>query len=473
MGKKIVIDPITRISGLMSLEVEIDNKKIIDARCTGSMFRGFELMLKGRTPFDAPYFTERICGICSTAHSYVATLAVEKALGYTATENQLIIRELIHGSDLIQSHMRHFYLFVLPDYIDGQFGMPSFKTKLVDSRIPKEKTERIFKHYVTSLSISKKAHQMEAILAGKAPHNHGIYPGGVTVVLSEEKRQSFLSLLREIEDFVKYSMYEDTITLGKYYQDYFYIGSSGDNFLTFGMLNGFKDKNLNYVNSSVILDGNNSEVDFNKICESIKSSWYSLSDNNNEECLKQLGKEQWIDNRQKLGAYSFIKAPRYDGKAMEVGPLARMKSCGLYNVPSSTLGRVTARTFEIIKVVEIMKKLMEKVETDMEFFENLKNVGLGEGFAFRDTMRGTLSHYLNIKDGKIENYNIITPSAWNLGPAVPGESKGIAEKALIGTEIKDENNPIEIGRIIRSFDPCISCATHVYIDKKQRDSFIL
>ena len=116
MSEKIVINPITRISGFMQIEVTIEKNIVVDAKTNGHLFRGFEEMLKGRSPFDAIYFTERICGICSTAHGFVSSIAVENALGVQPDNNSNIIRQLMHGCEFLQNHIRHFYQFTIPDY---------------------------------------------------------------------------------------------------------------------------------------------------------------------------------------------------------------------------------------------------------------------------------------------------------------------------------------------------------------------
>ncbi|GIM29052.1 Ni/Fe hydrogenase [Clostridium polyendosporum] len=467
MSKKIIINPITRISGLLSIEVEIENHKIIDARSTGNMFRGFEMMLKGRPPKDATYITERICGICSTAHSYVSTLAVEKAIQIEESENSKAIRDLVHGCDLIQSHTRHFYLFVLPDYISGDWGMPSFRETLADSRIPKAIADKIFSHYVESLEISRKAHDLLAMLSGKAPHNHGIFPGGVTLVLTEPKRVVFKEILQDILNFAREKMYEDTFMISKYYDDYYDKGYTGENFLTFGMINGYSNKELNYVDPAVMLDGKIEPIDFSMIYENIKSSWFRAIDPGQNQDVMNLSDTAWIDDINKQGGYSFIKASRYREQPMEVGPLARMKLGGYYQGKSSVIGRIVARTNEVIQVCELMMKLIDRVKINEKSFISKDVPEKGEGIAFKDTMRGALCHYVSIRNSVIDKYNIITPSTWNLGPSIPGGEKGIVERALINTHIENEDHPIEIGRVVRSFDPCISCATHVFKYKEK------
>src|SRR5690349_13589682 len=111
MVKRIKINPITRISGFMELDVTVENGLVTDARTKGVMFRGFEQIMVGRSPFDAIYLTQRICGICSAAHSVAASLALEDALGIIPTEQGRYLRDIIHGCEFIQNHIRHFYQY--------------------------------------------------------------------------------------------------------------------------------------------------------------------------------------------------------------------------------------------------------------------------------------------------------------------------------------------------------------------------
>lgn len=472
MSIKIEIDPLTRISGLLKIQVNIDNKKIVDARTVGSMFRGFELMLKGRDPLDAIYFTERICGICSTAHGYVSVKALENGLNIKVENNAKFMRDFIHGCEFLQNHIRHFYLFVIPDYIKGPNINPVHNEGLKDYRLPNHIDNHISQHYIEALEYSKRAHEMLALLAGKAPHAHGIYLGGVTSNIDAIKYEELKWKLNSIKEFVKYKMIEDAYTISRYYEDYFKKGNTGRNFLSYGLFDDYEEKELFYVKPSVMINGVRGNLDREKIKENIHYAWYDRVKDQ-----KGLGEnlsieESFVDDREKPEAYSFVKAARYDGHSMEVGPLARMTLSGLYTRGNSTMDRIIARALEAFKLCEIMEGLLERI------MENFKNGIINKfysydipasasGISMRDTTRGALLHSLEIKSGVIDNYAIITPSTWNLGPEALGEEKGVVEKALIGTDIEDENNPVEVGRIVRSFDPCISCATHVYIKGKK------
>lgn len=460
MANKITINPLTRISGFLEIEVEIEQNKIKNAKSSGLFFRGFEKMLKGRPPLDAIYFTERICGICSTAHSMASTLALENILNIQPDENDKMIREFIHGSEFIQNHLRHFYQYTIPDFVRGARIKTSFIAPHNDYRLPERLDKELSKHYFESLRYSRLAHEMIAVLGGKAPHNHGIFVGGVTVNIESAKWIKIKSILSDIKRFVEGMLIPDVYKIAEYYPDYFSNGIGYKDLMSYGLYDSYTDKRAFYVAPGVIINGHYSEFNPDKITENIQNAWYELVNDigsSNDTII--------TENINKENAYSWIKAPRYEGYAMEVGPLARMWLSGNYNGGISTMDRTIARVLEVKKIIEVMEVFLEKIAllpSNQGIYEFVKD-SFERGLI--DTTRGALGHWISVKDQAIQNYDIITPSSWNLSPEDSKGLKGVVEKALIGTVIQDIKNPIEIGRIVRSFDPCVSCATHVFTDK--------
>lgn len=460
MAEKITINPLTRISGFLEIEVEVEQNKIVNAKSSGLLFRGFEKMLRGRPPLDAIYFTERICGICSTAHSMASTLALEDVLGIHPNENDKIIREFMHGCEFIQNHLRHFYQYTIPDFVKGARMESSFIASHNDYRLPEKLDKEISEHYVESLKFSRLAHEMVAVLGGKAPHNHGIFVGGVTVNIESAKWIKIKSILSNIKKFVENLLIPDVYTIAQYYPDYFSNGVGYKNLMTYGLFDSYTDIRAFYVAPGVIVNGQYGTFDSNKITENIHSAWYEAA-SDVESPTDPIVNE----NIHKENAYSWIKAPRYEGYAMEVGPLARMWLSSSYNRGISTMDRTIARVLEVKKIIEIMEVFLEKIELlpsnegRYEFTQEANGKGL------TDTTRGALGHWISVRNQAIQNYDIITPSSWNLSPEDSKGLKGVVEKALMGTVIQDLKNPVEIGRIVRSFDPCVSCATHVFTDK--------
>ncbi|WZL72425.1 nickel-dependent hydrogenase large subunit [Clostridiaceae bacterium 35-E11] len=456
MGKKITINPLTRISGFLEIQVEVENHIVMDAKSSGMLFRGFEKMLEGRPPLDAIYFTQRICGICSTAHSIASAAALEDALRVIPNENDKMLRDFIHGCEFLQNHLRHFYQYTFPDFVNGPKINPIYAPSHKDYRLPENQNKKLSQHYLESIKYSREAHEMLAILGGKAPHNHGVFVGGVTVNMDASKLIKVKSILTSIIAFIEEVMMEDLYTIAHYYSDYFENGRGNGDFMSYGVYDTYQEEVLTYVEPGILLKGKKYPFDERKITENIYSAWY-VGDQDTfspkeEKAEPDVHKEQ---------AYSWVKAPRYDGYAMEVGPLARMWLSGEYTHGISTMDRIIARALEAKKVASIMKKFLSRIILAPANQKVYEIPDKAYGIGLRGTTRGGLGHWLSIKDQKIEHYTIITPTTWNLSSTDSNGVKGVVEKALVGTYIEDIENPVEVGRIVRSFDPCVSCATHI------------
>ncbi|WP_308282438.1 nickel-dependent hydrogenase large subunit [Clostridium estertheticum] len=450
---KITIDPITRIMGPLSIEVEIKKNKIVEAKSGGIQFRGFEKMLIGRQPLDAVYFTQRICGICSTSHGLVASLALEDALKVKPNENGVKIRDFANGAEFLQNIMRQICIFVFPDYVDitlvpGNSGY--------DFRIPKNYSEKINKDYVKALECSRLAHEIIALIGGKVPHTHGVFVGGTTANMDTSKIMRLKSILHSISEFMCKNMVEDISIIAHYYPEYFKIGGGTKNLLTYGLFHDLPNKEMQYVLPSSYIDGEAATLNPKAITESSAFSWYKES--KTTEVPANYPSETDI---KKPGAYTFIKAPRYEGKVVQVGPLARMILSRSYKNSISTMDRLIARVLEGKKLCEKMIIILESIEPIPAVQKKYIIPESAQGVGLCDAVRGALGHFLTIEKGVIKNCDIVTPTAWNLSPIDEMGQHGALESALIGTEIQNIKNPVEIGRIVRSFDPCISCATHV------------
>jgi hydrogenase large subunit len=461
MSKRIVINPLTRISGFMEIDVIIEQNQVVDVKTKGNLFRGFEQMLVGRSPFDAVYFTQRICGICSAAHSMASSLALEDALNIEPMEQGKYLRDIIHCCEFLQNHIRHFYQYTVPDYVKIEQNS-LFQSDHDDFRLPKNINDRISQHYFDSLKFSRLAHEMLAVLGGKAPHNHGVFIGGITTQATAEKVVHIDSILGKITRFIDEKMIPDVYDIAHFYADYFRIGGGDGNLLTYGAFNHYKELGTLYVDPLVSTMESVEAFDERKIQEKIDYSYFKSITNSN-----QANEEVTEPDMDKEKAYSWVKAPRYNGLPIEVGPLARLILSGAYNNGISAMDRTIARALEAKKITEIMKILLQQIIPGVDVQKKYELPELASGRGLVDTTRGALGHWLKIRDKKISFYQIITPSTWDFSTRDDNGFRGTAEEALVGTPIQNPDKPAEIGRILRSFDPCMSCATHVYSPGKQ------
>lgn len=444
---EIIIDPITRISGFMEIQAEAEDKVINTARVEGLLFRGFDKMLQGRPPLDAVFFTERICGICSAAHSYASSLALDAALKLTVSQNDRYLRDIIHGFEFVQNHLRHFYIMQLPGYAKIKVPAVANVTPFTDNRLPEAVNQLLEEHYAMSFEYSRLAHEGQAVLAAKAPHNHGIFAGGVTTQITAYRLEKVKAAIGRLKAFVSTVMKEDVQILAQYYPDYFQMGRSYPYFMSYGVFD-YTDPEISYVNPGVMADGVHYPLQPEVISKQVRYAWF-----NNEDPLE-------VD-RSKPDAYTFIQAARYNGMPMEVGPLARMLISGNYSGGNSCMDRIIARVLETEKVLTIIERLAERVELLPNGQSRFTVPDTAQGIGLIDTTRGSLGHWLNIKGQKIGNYSVLTPTNWNLSPKDDKGVAGVIEKALTGTRINNMQSPVELGRIVRSFDPCVSCATHL------------
>lgn len=480
MSTKIKIDPVTRIEGHLAIEAIVDDGVVKEAKSAGTLFRGFEIILQGRDPRDVNRLTQRICGVCPTSHATASALCLDDAFGLTdkIPNNANLIRNLILGSNFLQSHILHFYHLAALDYVDaaGAIGdvAPFVPRYEGDFRITGDVNAELVNHYVRALDIRRKCQEMLSIFGGKMPHNVAIVPGGVTEQLTEDKITNFLWRLNEIRDFIDNRYITDVIAVAKAYSDYFEIGKGCKRLLAYG---GFDLPTGQLFKSGVVSPELKPDT-FSKenIGEDIKHSWYADSGSGKNPAQ---GETQPAPNKKE--AYSFIKSPRYSGKVCELGPLARMVSNyvqgdevtkklidsvlsefgagvdALYSV----LGRHAARALEAKLVADAMVDWLTALKPGEPTIVEGQIPEQGESVGLTEAPRGSLGHWMTINDAKIARYQVITPTAWNASPKDDKDQPGAIEQALIGTKVKDKDNPFELVRIVRAFDPCLACAVHL------------
>jgi len=456
LGKKIRISPVTRINGFWNLEIQVDGGQITDAWSSGIFFRGLEEILKGRDPRDAAYLTERICGICSSAHAVAASHAIEDALKIEIPKNAVLLRNISFGADLLQNHIRHFYLLTILDFVKGPDRPPFIPRYEADYRLSKPETNRIMESYRQHFELARLTHEMVTIFGGKVPHQHGIVPGGFTTNPTVDKIQKSMGILDLVAAFIDDKLIPDIELLARRYEDYYHIGVGYQNLLAYGNF-AIPGRPGEFVMPFGVYTGGKIEkFDPQKVLEHVHRSWFTQEEPKNP----RVGLTRPEPDREE--AYSWVKAPRYDGKPFETGPIAHLWIKGEYRRGISTMDRLMARALEARMVAGLMRQWLKELEPGQPVFQPYsmpeKEV---EGVGYTGAMRGALAHWVRFKGQKILHYQIVTPSAWFCSPRDREGNRGPIEEALVGTPIADIKNPIEVGRVARSFDPCLACAVHL------------
>ncbi len=426
---------------------------MVKAQNEGTIFRGFEAILEGRDARDAPYLTQRICGICSSAHGLAACRALEDAAGLKLTGSAMRTRNLILGLDFMQNHIRQFYMLMLWDWVAPPPQNPFQGGYTRDFRLSPSLTARFREHHWTGVDHARLAHEALTLIGGKIPHNHGIIPGGVSLVPSGEIARELGRRIKKLAAFVEEIYLPDALRLQEAYPDYMQIGRGRPNYLSHGLYT--EADNSEYSPAGAVLEGLAAGSALSEIRESVASSWYRGKGGHPLQ-----GKT--IPDPDRKGAYSWVKAPRYRGFACQGGPLARQVIKGEHPPGSnSTLERVTARAREALETSRLLRRWLAEINPEEPGYQPFKLPDSGSGVGVTEAMRGPLSHWVTLKGGCIENYQIITPSAWNFSPADEQGTPGPVENALLGTPVEKIDQPVEIGRVIRSFDPCYACTAHV------------
>jgi hydrogenase large subunit len=454
---------VTRIEGHMKVEVVVDTvggvQKVTSAKSSGTMFRGFEAMLAGRDPRDAVHLTQRICGVCPVSHGVASSKTLESAMAVTVTANARLLRNLILGSNFVQSHILHFYHLAALDYINttGILDMAPWSVRYVTSDMVGGTTAtNLVTHYVQALAIRRKAHQMGAIFGGKLPCAPSILMGGVTELTTTSNIAAFRALLTELRTFINTVYLPDVTAVAGIFPAYYQLGKGCGNLLAYGVF----DTNATggkLLKAGRLMGGVAGAFTAASIDEDVKYAYYSSPSNLNP------ASGQTAVQVDKPGAYSYIKAPRYAGAVYEVGPLARMKVNGDYTGGISVMDRIAARAYEAKKVADAMDGWLTQLTVGGSNMVNkqIASTTAGIGIGLTEAPRGALGHWASISGGKISKYQIITPTAWNASPMDDTGKAGPIEQALVGIPVKDAAQPIEVLRVIHSFDPCLSCSVHM------------
>jgi hydrogenase large subunit len=458
----IPLDPVTRIEGHLKVEIEVDVvagvQQVTEARATGTLFRGFETILIGRNPEDAPHITQRICGVCPVPHAVASVEALENAGAATAPDNGRIIRNLVLGANFIDSHILHFYHLAALDFLEGPAMAPWQPSWKADKRFDKATTATLVQHYLTALDMRRKAHEMGAIFGGKLPHTPAIIRGGATAVPKAADITRCRAYLTELNTFVRDIYLPDVEALAATYPEYASIGRGHGNLLAFGVFDLDAAGTSKLLKPGWTFDGNPSvqPIDLTQIREQVEYSWYANTGGNLNPANGVT-----VPQYPKASAYSWMKAPRYKTLPLEAGALSRMWVNGDYQRGISVLDRHRARVLETQKIIGEMAQWLGQIKLGSPAYTNKALPLNAKGVGLTEAPRGALGHWFEMKNGLISRYQIITPTCWNASPRDGSGMRGPLEQALVGTTVANKAEPIEVLRIIHSFDPCMSCAVHV------------
>jgi Ni,Fe-hydrogenase I large subunit len=329
---RIAIDPITRIEGHLRIEVEVANGVVTDAWSSGTMFRGLELILRGRDPRDAWVFAQRACGVCTTVHALASVRAVENALGLQIPRNARMIRNLIAAIQYVQDHVIHFYHLQALDWVDvvsalsadpaataqlagslsdwptnstGNFKQVQAKLKtFVDSgqlgpfangywghpayKLPPEANLMAVSHYLEALDWQRNVIKIQALLGGKNPHPQSYVVGGMAMgvdpnsptALTTRRLSEITELATTAQTFVEQVYLPDVLAVAGFYKDWASIGKGIGNYLAYGDFPQDDSGNPEgfYLPRGIILNQDLSKVEpvvQSSVAETVSHSWYT------------------------------------------------------------------------------------------------------------------------------------------------------------------------------------------------------
>ncbi len=477
-----ILGPFNRIEGDLEVQVEVEQDTITKAWVNTPLFRGFEQMLHGKIPQDALVYTPRICGICSVSQSVAAAQALAATQGLTPCNNGVLATSLILAAENLADHLTHFYLFFMPDFARETYSdKPWFND--INTRF-KAQTGTAAKQVLPARAAFL---HLTGILAGKWPHSLALQPGGSTRPIEAQEKirilttlGSFRTFLQDVvfggeleqltaltneddlqvwaqahadADFSKFLMLSDDLLLEQ-------LGRASDNFMSYGAYN---KTNKQHLFKAGIWQQQFLALNPDDIKEDITHSWLNVQSE-----AKHPYQGSTIPDASQSNGYSWCKAPRLNAQVMEVGAIARQMVDGhplirhlVANNGANVRSRVIARLLELALVLPAMEDWARQLKPKQPFCLPTNMPDEGQGAGLVEAARGSLGHWIRVKNGRILNYQIIAPTTWNFSPRDVNDNPGALELALQDTYVgEDKNASVIIQHIIRSFDPCMVCTVH-------------
>lgn len=494
--RKMLDIPVNRVEGDLELRLEVADGVVVDAWSTGTMFRGFERLLVGRGALDGLVVTPRICGICSTTHLMAAAKALDDVAGAVVPDNGIRLRNLALMVEHVQSDVRHGVLMFLADFANPAHAGHALYDEAVRRYAP-----LAGESVVEAVRETKRIIEMIAMIGGQWPHSSFMVPGGlaygpqVTEMLQcrhvldsyrawYERRILGCSVERwqAVDSLAALDAWLDESAAHRDSEVGFMLrfgraigidrlGAGHGTFLSAGSLDlpaetAAAGRDGMLIPSGFARGTAVEAFDPSVISEHVAASWYA---GDGGGLHPSEGETEPYASGEEGRRYSWVKAARYRGGPAETGPLAERVVAGdplftdlMTRQGPNALARELARLTRPATLLPTMGIWLGEVIASgvRDVYANPGPIADGEGSGMIQAARGALGHWIAIRNGRIERYQIITPTGWNGSPRDSGGVRGPWEEALIGTPVADADNPVEVGHVIRSFDPCLVCSVH-------------
>ncbi|MDE4100008.1 nickel-dependent hydrogenase large subunit [Phaeobacter gallaeciensis] len=474
--RSLLVGPFNRVEGDLEIRLDVKNGKVAQAFANSPMFRGFEMMMIGKAPMDALTITPRICGICSISQSAASSMALGALAGRQPAPQGALAAAILHGVENICDHLTHFNLFFCAD-----FARMAYEPRTWHARAVSRFTAMDGSAVRSCVAARAQVLHIVGLLGGKWPHTLAIQPGGVTHAPTARDRirmQSTLAAFRRylenvlfgapVEAFARLESAAavtgwDRGDAGLFMEiaadlDLAGLGPGPGRYLSFGAYPLAEGRALA---PGVWEDGTLRPVDSAQIREDISHSWML-----GETAHPAQGNTDPDEDMTEPG-YSWCKAPRLDGRTVETGALARQVVDGhpaaldLVRDGSNIRARVAGRLLEIARTQLLLEDWVAALRPEERFMEDISLPADGSGEGLVEAARGALGHWITIRDGKVSNYQIVAPTTWNFSPRDANGTPGPVEAALEGAPVgADEDTPLSVQHIVRSFDPCMVCTVH-------------
>lgn len=491
MARTQTIIPVNRVEGDLEIHLELDRDNVVTAaKSVGTMYRGIENLMRGRGPLDSLVITPRICGICTTAHLTAAAKALDMAYKVTIPADALRLRNVTGMVEQIQNDMRHIFMLFMPDFTRQRYAKLPLYSEVVQRYRPLKGTSTI-----QTLQATKKLIEVIAILGGQWPHSSFMVPGGVVSVPSGSDIAQCRHILATFRKWYEKQVLGCTLErwgevktwdqlqawlneapshrdgeLGFFIRVCLAAGLDGmgrghDRFISAGGPEmPCADGNVKPLFPAGVFTPQRTEpLDPEKISEDVTHSYF-------KDTASQPFESRTIADPDSEDArkYSWAKAPRYDGQPAETGPLADLLMAGaplfvswVRSNGASAFIRELARMVRPAMILPaVVRNVTEMVHDNPQFYQDTLTPLSARSFGIVSAPRGILGHWLVVKDGRIDNYQVITPTAWNGSPRDRNGFAGPWEEAVMGTVVENPDDPVEVEQVVRSFDPCLVCTVH-------------